>query len=179
MATGEELGKIAENLKPAGYEVRVQNVSPDLGQTHYRERLILITHPPSTERTLWTLLHEYAHVIGGHDSDDYRQAPPHVLEHECEQWAFNRFKQNGLAYEDALSEAKTLLTQRIVRDIRRINTREQWEAAGIHRPAYEFVTTEQRIEIDGHFKAVIEALYKGSVVRPEKWYSGFHGPVIP
>jgi hypothetical protein len=179
MATSEELLKIAEDLKPASYKVCVQDVSPDLGQIHYREKLILITQDASTERTLWTLLHEYAHAIRGHDSEDFRKAPPHSLEYECEQWALNRFREYGLAYEEALVEAKKLLTKRIVRDIRRIQTREQWEAAGIYQPAYKFVTPEQRIEIDNHFEAVIQPLYKNSVYQPEKWHWGFHGPRIP
>jgi hypothetical protein len=160
MATLEQLRKIATDLKPAGYEVRVADVSPDLGRIHYKKNLILITKDVSNESTLWTLIHEYAHGELGHDSDDFQNAPKHLLEFECEVWTLNKFVEHGLDYEAAFEEAKALLCKRIVKDIMQIQGRTQWEVSGIHEPAYELLTPEQKNEVDKHFSEAIEPMYR-------------------
>jgi hypothetical protein len=54
-----EFVKIAQDLRPKGFKVSVQDVTPYLGKIFYQEKEIQIKEFPSTLGTLWTLLHEY------------------------------------------------------------------------------------------------------------------------
>jgi hypothetical protein len=177
MASPELLDQIVNDFLPPGYKIQVKLLGGDLGGIDYDNNLIYLANPVSDERTLATFIHECAHFYLNHQLDDFRKAPPNLREFECEVWTLDKLIERGVYYEGAFQDAQALIRNRIVKDIREPRERKEWK--GIYRPAYDFLTQEQKAEVQRHYSHIIEeSMFKSNLSELNKWYQGKHTPQI-
>jgi hypothetical protein len=91
----------AAKLQPPGVDFEFnfsRSIPLHKGRIYYLEngtKARIETRPPDSREELWTLAHEYAHVVLRHWKAEWNGTPYHVREYECEQWTHNRFRDDG------------------------------------------------------------------------------------
>lgn len=141
--------EIAERLRPPGVQEIETIVTPPYdARIEYTDRekglAIIEADPPDTAEKLWTLLHEFAHLVLEHCRDELYFRPYHVKEYEGEVWTLNRFREEDILYDQLSDKSKQYVFDAI-----------RWEVhspkgephRGLSKRALDYLTEEQRVEI--------------------------------
>ena len=169
---GSQYLKVAIKHRPQGVIVRFCQPQGVHGRYNYCMKIVESPRP-NTAETLLTMLHEFAHAELHSDRNLFSGVPYHVTEQECDEWALNRFREEGLN-EDAeklLGASRDYIFEKIGEDFALFK--------GIGRRALGYLTCDQQTQIKAQYERYLEEKIPSPFERKyiDREYQGWHSPL--
>jgi hypothetical protein len=162
--------EIADRLKPelVKHFRYKKPKGTDRARYYYTCGLIVAPKPIDAE-SLWNVLHEYAHALYHNNREIFGSdgIPNHVPEHECEEWARNRFRDEGILTPVLEHDSQVYLIEEARKDCKRCE--------GISDRALAYLTLAQRQVLQQEYEDYLiqhfpEPIIRAGIPRVQSWH---------